>query len=103
MDNDGNFAFKPLLQVQGHAHNGLYRFASSSAVASKHSSSGGLFGWLFGGNSTLPPLEFPLSDVNLPPPLPDYVEPGKTKITTLPNGVKVASETSSVRLEATCM
>jgi processing peptidase subunit alpha len=27
--------------------------------------------------------------------LPDYVEPGKTKVTTLPNGVKIASETSA--------
>lgn len=34
--------------------------------------------------------------MTLPPPLPDHVEPGKTKITTLPNGVKVASETSAV-------
>ncbi|KAG0495843.1 hypothetical protein HPP92_000534 [Vanilla planifolia] len=28
------------------------------------------------------------------PPLPDYVEPGKTKTTILPNGLKIASETS---------
>lgn len=32
----------------------------------------------------------------LPPPLPDYVEPAKTRITTLANGVKIASETSPV-------
>ncbi|XP_038890302.1 mitochondrial-processing peptidase subunit alpha-like [Benincasa hispida] len=83
-----------ITSLKGRANNGLYRFASSSAVASKHKSSGGLFGWLLGDRSTLPPLDFPLLDVNLPPPLPDYVEPGKTKITTLPNGVKVASETS---------
>lgn len=61
------------------------------------SSSGGFFSWLTGERSnTLPPLEIPLSDVILPPPLPDFVEPGKTKITTLPNGVKIASETSPV-------
>ncbi|KAI4350765.1 hypothetical protein L6164_005185 [Bauhinia variegata] len=71
------------------------RFASSSSVATQQPSSGGIFGWLtVGRSSSSPPLDFPLSGVTLPPPLPDYVEPGKTKITTLPNGVKVASETS---------
>ncbi|XP_044464649.1 mitochondrial-processing peptidase subunit alpha-like [Mangifera indica] len=71
------------------------RFASSSAVATSSSSSGGLFSWLTGERSnSSPPLDFPLPGVSLPPSLPDYVEPGKTKITTLPNGVKIASETS---------
>ncbi|XP_052182960.1 mitochondrial-processing peptidase subunit alpha-like [Diospyros lotus] len=74
----------------------LTRYASSSAVATKSSSSGSLFGWLTGERSrSLPPLEIPLQGVTLPPPLPDHVEPGKTKITTLPNGVKIASETSA--------
>ncbi|KAB1209254.1 Mitochondrial-processing peptidase subunit alpha [Morella rubra] len=75
----------------------MARFASSSAVAAKQSStSGGLFGWLTGGRSkSLPPLDFPLAGVVLPPSLPDYVEPSKTKITTLPNGVRIASETSA--------
>ncbi|RWR73579.1 mitochondrial-processing peptidase subunit alpha-like protein [Cinnamomum micranthum f. kanehirae] len=69
------------------------RFASTSVATG--SSSGGFFSWLTGERSnTLPPLEIPLSGVTLPPPLPDFVEPGKTKITTLPNGVKIASETS---------
>ncbi|XP_062156627.1 mitochondrial-processing peptidase subunit alpha [Alnus glutinosa] len=73
---------------------GAKRFATSSAVAAKPSS-GGFFSWLTGERtSTLPPLEIPLAGVTLPPPLPDYVEPSKTKITTLPNGVKIASETS---------
>lgn len=76
---------------------GASRFATSSAVAAKPSS-GGFFSWLTGERtSTLPPLEIPLAGVTLPPPLPDYVEPSKTKITTLPNGVKIASETSAVR------
>ncbi|XP_051131427.1 mitochondrial-processing peptidase subunit alpha-like [Andrographis paniculata] len=74
---------------------GLTRYASTSAVAAK-SSSGGLFSWLTGEkSSSLPPLDFPLKDVVLPPPLPDFVEPGKTTITTLPNGLKIASETSA--------
>ncbi|CAN0901419.1 Mitochondrial-processing peptidase subunit alpha [Linum grandiflorum] len=71
------------------------RYASSSAAVLQSSSSGGLFGWLTGrgSNSSVPP-GFQLPGVQLPPPLPDFVEPGKTKITTLPNGVKIASETS---------
>ncbi|KAL0339002.1 UNVERIFIED_CONTAM: Mitochondrial-processing peptidase subunit alpha [Sesamum angustifolium] len=77
-------------------YRGLARYASTSAIAT-NSSSGGLFGWLTGEkSSSLPPLDFPLKDVVLPPPLPDYVESGKTKITTLPNGLKIASETSAV-------
>lgn len=75
---------------------GATRFATSSAVAAKVSS-GGLFSWLTGErSSSLPPLDTPLSSVVLPDPLPDYVEPSKTKITTLSNGLKIASETSSV-------
>ncbi|KAK8568647.1 hypothetical protein V6N13_106548 [Hibiscus sabdariffa] len=71
------------------------RFASSTTVATTSSSSGGLLSWLTGSQSkSIPPLDFPLPGVVLPPSLPDYVEPGKTKITTLPNGIKVASETS---------
>ncbi|KAM4131355.1 hypothetical protein ACJW30_01G170100 [Castanea mollissima] len=87
-----------LRSLKGQTCNGaLARFASSSAVATNPSSaSGALFGWLMGGGSkSLPPLDFPLAGVTLPPPLPDYVEPSKTKITTLPNGVKIASETSA--------
>ncbi|XP_041004116.1 mitochondrial-processing peptidase subunit alpha-like [Juglans microcarpa x Juglans regia] len=73
------------------------RFASLSAVATKPtSSSGGLLGWLTGGGSRLlPPLDFPLAGVILPPSLSDYTEPSKTKITTLPNSVKIASEASA--------
>lgn len=74
----------------------LIRYASSSAVATNSSSSGGLFSWLTGErSSSLPPLQVPLQGITFPPPLPDYVEPGKTKVTTLPNGVKIASETSA--------
>ncbi|PON62486.1 Coenzyme PQQ biosynthesis protein [Parasponia andersonii] len=79
-------------------HMGLARFASSSAVATNQSSSpsGGLFGWLFGGSSRiLPPLDFPLPGVNLPPSLPDHVQQDSTKLTTLPNGVKIASQISA--------
>lgn len=73
------------------------RFSSSATVATNTSSSGGIFSWLTGErSSSSPPLDFPLPGVSVPPSLPDFVEPGKTKITTLPNGVKIASETSAV-------
>ncbi|GER25143.1 mitochondrial-processing peptidase subunit alpha [Striga asiatica] len=72
---------------------GLARYVSTSAVATK--SSGGFFSWLTGEKgSSLPPLDFPLKDIPQPEPFPDYVEPGKTKITALPNGFRIASETS---------
>ncbi|CAO2841824.1 unnamed protein product [Amaranthus hypochondriacus] len=73
----------------------LARLSSSSAVAAKTNSSGGLLSWILGGKSSgLPPLDFPLEGITVPPPLPDFVEPAKTKITTLSNGVKIASEAS---------
>ncbi|KAL4571857.1 hypothetical protein LXL04_018623 [Taraxacum kok-saghyz] len=86
--------YSPILH-KGHGGNRtLARFASSSAVAAK-SSSGGIFSWFTGGSSSsLPPLDFPLKGIELPSSLPDHVETGKTKITTLPNGVRIASETS---------
>ncbi|KAL1563281.1 mitochondrial processing peptidase [Salvia divinorum] len=68
----------------------------ATTAAATQSSSAGLFSWLTGEqSSSLSPLDFPLKNVTLPSPLPDYVEPGKTRITTLPNGFKIASETSS--------
>ncbi|GJS32514.1 mitochondrial-processing peptidase subunit alpha-like protein [Tanacetum coccineum] len=65
----------------------LSRFASSSAVAAKSSSEG--------SGSSSPPLDVPLKGIEIPPSLPDHVEPGKTQITTLPNGFKIASESSA--------
>ncbi|VVA10438.1 PREDICTED: mitochondrial-processing peptidase [Prunus dulcis] len=74
---------------------GVARFSSLNDVATKPPSSspfGVLFGWLTGGKSrSMPPLDFPLSGIKLPPALPDYVQPVEPKITTLPNGVKIAS------------
>jgi hypothetical protein len=79
-------------------NHGASRFASTSVVKQ---SSGGLFSWLLGGGSSqLPPLDVPLPGITIPPPLPDFVEQSKTKITTLPNGIKIASETSPVLLDA---
>ncbi|KAG4906371.1 hypothetical protein JHK85_055816 [Glycine max] len=71
------------------------RFASFVATQQSSFGLGGLFGWLTGDRSnSLPSLDFPLLGVILPPSLPNFVAPGKTIITTLPNGLKVASETS---------
>lgn len=67
---------------------------TTTSVAER--SSGGIFSWLTGGNSSQVPLDFPLPGLALPPPLPDFVELGKTKVTTLPNGAKIASETTPV-------
>ncbi|XP_010535187.1 PREDICTED: probable mitochondrial-processing peptidase subunit alpha-2, chloroplastic/mitochondrial isoform X2 [Tarenaya hassleriana] len=70
------------------------RYASSSAVATS-SSSGGFFSWLTGETSrSLPSMDMPLKGVSIPPPLADHVEPSKIKVTTLPNGLKLASEAS---------
>ncbi|VAH57758.1 unnamed protein product [Triticum turgidum subsp. durum] len=67
--------------------------SASTSVAQR--SSGSFLGWLTGARSNaLPPPDFALPGVTIPPPLADHVEPGKTKITTLSNGVKIASETS---------
>ncbi|KAH7565340.1 hypothetical protein JRO89_XS09G0190600 [Xanthoceras sorbifolium] len=71
------------------------RYATSSAVASRPSSPG-FFSWLTGEqSSSLPPLDRPLEGVSIPPSLPDFVQPGKFKVTTLHNGVRIASETSA--------
>ncbi|CAL4978345.1 unnamed protein product [Urochloa decumbens] len=68
--------------------------SASTSVA--RSSSGGLWTWLTGARSNaLPPPDFELPGVTIPPPLPALVEPGKTEITTLSNGVKIATESSA--------
>jgi processing peptidase subunit alpha len=86
-----------LQALKGRAGNKIARkYASSSAVAAQSSSAGGIFSWLTGGSTALPPLDFPLPDVSIPPSLPDRVEPSKTQITTLSNGLKIASETSAI-------
>lgn len=63
------------------------------AIATK-STSGGFLSWLLGDKpaSKVPPLFEPLPGIKTPPPLPDFVEPAATKITTLSNGLKIASE-----------
>ncbi|KAG2371132.1 Mitochondrial-processing peptidase subunit alpha [Vigna angularis] len=82
----------------------MYRAASSHltllkgngrTVGDSRFASRGLFSWLTGeSSSSLPPLDTPFRGFPPPSSLPDYVEPGKTKITTLSNGLKIASETS---------
>ncbi|KAF3335021.1 mitochondrial-processing peptidase subunit alpha-like protein [Carex littledalei] len=74
----------------------LKEFAASRLVStSVETKPSGSFSWLTGDKSSqLPPLTLPLPGVEIPPPLPDVASPGTTKITTLPNGVKIASEFS---------
>lgn len=53
--------------------------------------------WFRGGYAKrFPPLSHPLPDLELPPYLPYHVECYPTMITTLPNGLKIASENSLV-------
>jgi processing peptidase subunit alpha len=54
----------------------------------------GMLAWLLGEKPTtpLPALYEPLEGVRLPKPLPDAIEAAETKITTLGNGLKIASE-----------
>nr|KYP54276.1 hypothetical protein KK1_000459 [Cajanus cajan] len=78
------------------ATTGWYNVGNGRTLgASRFATSRGLFSWLTGESSTShPPLDTPLRGISLPPSLPDYVEPSNTKITTLSNGLKIASETS---------
>uniref|UniRef100_A0A2P2JWH7 Complex III subunit II n=2 Tax=Rhizophora mucronata TaxID=61149 RepID=A0A2P2JWH7_RHIMU len=74
---------------------GATRYATSSAVSAR-TFSPGFFSWLTGERATsLPPLNFPLEGVSVPPPLPDYVEPKMTNSKTLANGARIVSEASS--------
>ncbi|GLT98620.1 hypothetical protein SLE2022_161180 [Rubroshorea leprosula] len=71
----------------------MYRTAASGLWVLEDHPSGGI------------PASF--ANVSLPPTLPDYIEPGKTKISALPNVVKMVSETSvipvaSIRLSVDC-
>ncbi|CAD6204691.1 unnamed protein product [Miscanthus lutarioriparius] len=67
---------------------------ASTSVA--QGSSGGFWTWLTGARSNeIPPPDFTLPGMTIPPTLPDHVEAGKTRVTTLPNGVKIASKTSA--------
>ncbi|KAH7680744.1 mitochondrial-processing peptidase subunit alpha protein [Dioscorea alata] len=51
--------------------------------------------WSQGSYATrMPPLFHPLPGLRLPPPLSDQMERFPTKITTLPNGLRIASEDS---------
>ncbi|KAJ7548996.1 hypothetical protein O6H91_07G035900 [Diphasiastrum complanatum] len=56
--------------------------------------SGGFLSWLLGDKPAVkvPPLHEPLEGVKVPSPLPDFVKPAETKLSVLPNGLKVASE-----------
>lgn len=69
----------------------MYRVALSRFRALK-GRSGNLAAARYATSSAVAPLDTPLDSVSLPPPLPDYVAPSETKIKTLSNGVRIASE-----------
>lgn len=69
----------------------MYRVALSRFRALK-GRSGNLAAARYATSSAVAPLDTPSDSVSLPPPLPDYVAPSETKIKTLSNGVRIASE-----------
>ena len=70
------------------------------ATAVSSSSKGGFLSWLIGESpaTKAPPLYETFPGLKLPPALPDTLVVAPTEITTLDNGLKVASENISVRL-----
>ncbi|GMH16300.1 hypothetical protein Nepgr_018141 [Nepenthes gracilis] len=93
MHEDSSITCFDFLQALGFSTLVTVRF--STAVARDSPSGRGLFSWMNGEKSnSLPPLEFPIEGVNLPPSLLDYIVLIKTKITTLPNDVKIAPDMS---------
>ncbi|XVF25066.1 hypothetical protein REPUB_Repub13aG0181600 [Reevesia pubescens] len=69
----------------------MYRAALSRFRAIKRCT-GNLAAARYATSSAVAPLDTPLESVSLPPHLPDYVAPSETKVKTLSNGVKIASE-----------
>jgi processing peptidase subunit alpha len=67
---------------------------AAPALATVTKKTGGFLSSLFGGSSSqkLPPLDEPLSGVPEPPPLDVNAPAPTTKITTLDNGMRIASE-----------
>ncbi|GMI72397.1 hypothetical protein like AT1G51980 [Hibiscus trionum] len=69
----------------------MYRAALSRFRALK-GRTGNLEAARYATSSAVAPLDTPLDSISLPPPLPDYVAPSETKVKTLSNGVRIASE-----------
>ncbi|WRX27787.1 Peptidase M16 [Theobroma cacao] len=69
----------------------MYRTALSRFRAVK-GRTGNLAAAHYATSSAVASLETPLEGVSLPPALPDYVASSETKVKTLSNGVKIASE-----------
>lgn len=69
----------------------MYRAALSRFRALK-GRTGNLAAARYATSSAVAPLDTPFESVSLPPSLPDYIAPSETKIKTLSNGVRIASE-----------
>lgn len=86
------------LVAQQYAQRQLRTSAVNHAVprteSAQASSSGGFLSKLLGERPTtpVPALYEPLQGVHLPPALPEDVKPSETKVTTLTNGVRIASQ-----------
>ena len=84
---------------QFHSHSHMANAAAvASAPAVVKGEKGGLLSILFGARSPqLPPMDDPLPGVRIPPPLADFPA-STTSISTLPNGLKIATEDLPVRI-----
>ncbi|KAL3697646.1 hypothetical protein R1sor_011722 [Riccia sorocarpa] len=90
----GSLARLARLRSQQQREIGTSRIQEMAVPALAKAKKGGFLSW-FGGDqptSDVPPLYEALPNVRLPPPLPDQLKPAKTQITTLSNGLKIASE-----------
>jgi processing peptidase subunit alpha len=81
-------------QAQRQLRTSAWNQAVPRTESTQASSSGGVLSWFLGERPTtpVPALYEPLQGVNLPPALPEDVKPSETKVTTLANGLKIASE-----------
>mgnify|MGYP000005149439 CR=1 FL=1 len=101
-----SLSFISLLLMQKKNGNGIRGVSSYGprlavpATAVSSSSKGGFLSWLIGESpaTKAPPLYETFPGLKLPPALPDTLVVAPTEITTLDNGLKVASENIPVRL-----
>ncbi|KAG0592382.1 hypothetical protein M758_1G241900 [Ceratodon purpureus] len=88
---------KRLAERQLQLHTSAINQAVPRTESPQASSSGGVLSWFLGERPTtpVPALYEPLEGVNLPPALPEDIKPSQTKVTTLGNGLRIASENVS--------
>lgn len=90
----------PNFQINAVASRGITSSSPRLAVPASalQVNKGGFLAWLLGEKpaTNLPPLFEGLPSIKLPPTLGDDLTASPTEITTLPNGLKIASENAAV-------